>query len=426
MSNHLALGTVTAALGEVAHAAAESAVDGVALRFGRPAAPAGGTTDRTLNVYLYQVTPNAALRNADLPARNATGQITQRPAAALDLHYLLSFYGDDQKLEPERMLGAVVRDLHSMPVLTAKRIQDAIGAHTELAASDLARSVEPVKVTLAPMSLEEMSRLWSVMAQTPHALSVPLVATVVLIEATETASPALPVLQRGEGDRGVDMLVGPFARLDSCWAGAAAAARRRPRPPGLPSAQLGATLVFAGANLGGETTAVRFTHPRLDAPTDVTVVESDRGSGELRLMLPDDDPAQDSWAAGIYGVVARVERGGAAKSSNTLPLLLSPRITGIEPASTLTRDSNGAVSLTVKCRPKVLPRQTAVLLLAGREVAAVPRATASETLNFTIEDAPVLTAALVRLRVDGVDSLPFKYDEGGTFVFDDTQRVSIA
>ena len=53
--------------------------------------------------------PNAALRNSDLPTRNHRSVVVQRPTCALDLHYLLSFYGDDSKLEPQRMLGAVVR-----------------------------------------------------------------------------------------------------------------------------------------------------------------------------------------------------------------------------------------------------------------------------------------------------------------------------
>ena len=43
-----------------------------------------------------------------------------------------------------------------------------------------------------------------------------------------------------------------------------------------------------------------------------------------------------------------------------------------------------------------------------------------------IEDAPALTDALLRLRVDGVDSLPFRYDPATHgFVFDDAQRISI-
>ena len=36
-----------------------------------------------MNVYLYQVTPNAAFRNVDLPTRRADGTLVKQPVAAL-------------------------------------------------------------------------------------------------------------------------------------------------------------------------------------------------------------------------------------------------------------------------------------------------------------------------------------------------------
>src|SRR6202035_3433386 len=70
-----------------------------------------------VNIFLYQVTPNAAFRNADLPTRAADGALLRKPQAALDLHYLLTFYGDESALEPQRLLGAVTLALHSNPNL---------------------------------------------------------------------------------------------------------------------------------------------------------------------------------------------------------------------------------------------------------------------------------------------------------------------
>ena len=126
MSNRLAVATVTSALGHLVQASAQTAVSGVALRLGRPTAPAGDAERKKVHVYLYQVTPNGALRNADMPTRSANGRLVTRPQVALDLHYLLSFYGDQTAFEPDRMLGAVVRDLHARPVLTPAAIQNGI------------------------------------------------------------------------------------------------------------------------------------------------------------------------------------------------------------------------------------------------------------------------------------------------------------
>ena len=196
MSNHLAIATVTAALGRIAHAAAEaSGVGSVGLDFGRPNVSGDGPATRKIQIYLYQVSPNPALRNNDLPTRDSDGKLTNRPQAALDLHYLIAFYGNQQNLEAERMLGAVVRNLHARPLLSRQSIQETISSHAELAGSNLADAIEKVRFTPAATSLDELSKLWSVFFQTPHALSIAYRADVVLIEAEESGPSALPVLQ---------------------------------------------------------------------------------------------------------------------------------------------------------------------------------------------------------------------------------------
>src|SRR5262245_29645937 len=85
---------------------------GANVKLGRPTANGNDPQPRKVQIFLYQVTPNAAWRNMDLPTRDAGGQrVVQRPQIALDLHYLLSFYGDEELLEPQLMMGAVMRDL---------------------------------------------------------------------------------------------------------------------------------------------------------------------------------------------------------------------------------------------------------------------------------------------------------------------------
>jgi hypothetical protein len=92
MSNFLAIATVTAALRQTLNAVAGIDVPGAEVTTMRPDEPTN--TDARVNIYLYQVTPNAAWRNADLPTRRNDGGLVQRPQVALDLHYLLTFYGD--------------------------------------------------------------------------------------------------------------------------------------------------------------------------------------------------------------------------------------------------------------------------------------------------------------------------------------------
>ena len=202
MSNYLAIAAVTATLRNLLQSALNEELVGAGVTTVRPDAdadlPATGA-----NIFLFQAVPNAAWRNADLPTRSRDGRLVQRPVTALDLHYLLTFYGSEGDLEPQRALGIVARTLHAQPVLTPDVIQAAIDAtaggdpNHYLLEADLQAEAERVALTPLPFTLEELSKLWSVLFQTPYALSMAYLASVVRIEAEETPQRALPVRVRG-------------------------------------------------------------------------------------------------------------------------------------------------------------------------------------------------------------------------------------
>ena len=321
------------------------------------------------------------------------------------------------------MLAAVVRDMHARPQLSRQSIGDAIAGHTELQGSDLAAAIERVKFTLATLTLDDQSRLWSVMVQTPYALSLVYVASVVLLDSVELAAPVLPVLRRGPDDEGVDTTIGPFPRLDDAWVGFQMSADRRPRLPSLHAAQLGSRVHINGSNLVGDSVTLRFQHPLLPAQ-DVVVAAGDRDAGQLRLTLPDDATAQTAWAAGLYAVTAIVQRAAGAAQSQIWPLLVAPRIIAIAPNPAAS--AGGIVRLNITCRPQVLPQQAVTLLIGGREVPAEAHAAPTGTLQFVLNPAPIGADQLLWLRVAGAESMPVRIDPvSGTLVFDDAQRVSI-
>jgi hypothetical protein len=420
MSNHLAIATVTAALGQIAQSAAASAVPGVQLRFGRP--PTDAPT-RQVNIFLYHLMPHAGLRNADLAMRGADGALVNRPRAALSLHYLITFYGTDSDLEPDRMAAAVARDLHARPLLTDQVIEDAIASNAAiLGDSDLADSFERVTFTPSADSLEEMSRLWSVMVQTPYALSLRYEASVVLIDAVESAGPALPVLNRGPEDRGPEALAGMGPAIEGLWIGLAATDDGPPRFPTLRAAQLGGKLRFSGSGLSGD--AVRLEFRNLKRPVGVDLVPVASGQGELRVTLPDGAPDQTLWAPGVYGVTAVVTRAGREIRSPLWPMPLGVRVTGIAPNPVAS--GSGTVALAFTCRPQILPDQVAVLLLSGMEIPAEDHPAATDTLEFRVDSAAIASGDLPILRIDGADSQPFMIDPvSGRLAFDDSQRVMV-
>ncbi|MFC9503921.1 DUF4255 domain-containing protein [Streptomyces sp. NPDC057002] len=191
MSNALALAHVTQALALLIEANLPPDID-IAVKVEPRKPPADPPLEPTITVFLYQVTPNTSQRNNDLPARASDGTLVRRPAAALDLHYLISAYGEEAELVGQRLIGSVVRTLHEIPVLPRDIIELA-GQRPHLSGSDLAEAVQRVRFTPTVMDVDETSKLWGMLHQTPYTLSVVYQAVLVLIDGRETPVPAKPV-----------------------------------------------------------------------------------------------------------------------------------------------------------------------------------------------------------------------------------------
>ncbi|WNE94946.1 Pvc16 family protein [Streptomyces luomodiensis] len=191
MSNGLAFATVTQALALLIANNLRPEID-IAVTVDTHRPPAEPPTEPTINIFLYQVTPNASMRATDLPTRASDGTLLKRPAAAMDLHYLISAYGEESELVGQRLIGAVVRILHEIPMLPKDVIEEA-ARRSYLAGSDLAESVQRVRFTPTQMDVDETSKLWGMLYQTPYVLSVCYQGSLVLIEGREQPVPAKPV-----------------------------------------------------------------------------------------------------------------------------------------------------------------------------------------------------------------------------------------
>ncbi|MFF4482104.1 DUF4255 domain-containing protein [Streptomyces melanosporofaciens] len=191
MSNGLAFATVTQALALLIANNLRPEID-IAVTVDTRRPPTEPPTEPTINIFLYQVTPNASMRATDLPTRASDGTLLKRPAAAMDLHYLISAYGEESELVGQRLIGSVVRTLHEIPMLPKDVIEEA-ARRPYLAGSDLAESVQRVRFTPTQMDVDETSKLWGMLYQTPYVLSVCYQGSLVLIEGRERPVPAKPV-----------------------------------------------------------------------------------------------------------------------------------------------------------------------------------------------------------------------------------------
>ncbi|GAA1122127.1 hypothetical protein GCM10009577_51430 [Streptomyces javensis] len=191
MSNGLAFATVTQALALLIANNLRPEID-IAVTVDTRRPPAEPPTEPTINIFLYQVTPNASMRATDLPTRASDGTLLKRPAAAMDLHYLISAYGEESELVGQRLIGTVVRILHEIPMLPKDVIEEA-ARRSYLTGSDLVEAVQRVRFTPTQMDVDETSKLWGMLYQTPYVLSVCYQGSLVLIEGRERPVPAKPV-----------------------------------------------------------------------------------------------------------------------------------------------------------------------------------------------------------------------------------------
>jgi hypothetical protein len=404
MSNYLAIATVSKALAQILDSAVKSAVDSSSAVTQRPDP---GTKTACVDLFLYQVTPNAALRSLDLPTRNAQGQVVSRPTSALDLHYLMSFYGDDSKFEPQRMLGAVVRSLLAEPGLTRERILSVSkdDNHDKMSGSNLVDAVEQVKFTPQALTIDELSRIWSIFYQVPYALSVAYTATVVLIESEEPVLASQPVLQRGQSDQGVETQLGPFPQLDTWHIGEGDDDDARLRFPSYPSARLGTILTLRGRNLGGDSIVVQLVNQHLqESVPDIPATLTPGRTNEIRVAIPNVNADPGKWVAGIYTVSVAVTKAGVTRNTNSLPLPFAAQIAAINAAP---RDPDRNVLVTVTPAPIVKPAQRVFLSLPDHDIPANIRSLVNDPLQFSLTN-PSAGEVIVRLRVDGVDTMQFK------------------
>jgi hypothetical protein len=401
VSNTLAIAAVTTTMRHVLHESLggpePGMVGGSDVTTYRPAQLANADTvddgDAGLNVYLYRVTPNHAWNLADLPTRRGDGTLARRPLAALDLHYLVTAYGDDGALEPQRLLARGALALAATPVFTRPVISAALAKYAVddtayLADSDLADQTDVVKVSPAPLSTEEISKLWGTFS-TPYLLSLGYTATVVLMEAQVTPRAALPVLERG-----VD--VRPLSRpelLDVAVEG------------GGPSVT-GAILVLTGSALLAAHTQVTLGEHRI-AP------ESDSTTTRVRATIPASVPAGLHGVAVLQLTAADPVTGAPERTrgqSGMLPWLVQPRVGTVSVVGAIVRipvtpavQEGQRAAVTFGRLAGGLPDDPAVV---GATFAPLARADAPAThLDVATARLPAGTW-LVRVEVDGVLSQP--------------------
>jgi len=142
------------------------------------------TTQTLLTVFLFEIGEDPSARNRPrVRDVELTGEVKlAKPPLALVLRYLLTPFSGD-RLTDHKILGRVVQTLYEDSILSGPTLKGV-----------LAGTNQALKITMAPLSLEERSRVWYAI-QKPYRLSVSYEVRVVNLD-PEQASRVQPVRQR--------------------------------------------------------------------------------------------------------------------------------------------------------------------------------------------------------------------------------------
>jgi hypothetical protein len=388
MSNYLAIATVTATLKKILEDIG-SDVPGAIVTAQPPDTIVSPSQDE-LNLFLYHVKPNNGYSNFDLPARNPDGQLVNRPLLGLDLHYLITAYASNSNdMQAHKIVASAMRILHEKPILTRDVIRATISAQSDLVNSDLADQLELIKLTHEPLSLEDITKLWSSFFQTHYRISIAYQATVVLLESKQEPKPTLPVQERL-------VYTLPFKQpvIDRV-------------EPQIIERTANARLIIIGRNLRSDRVAVQFGDLDPEIPQSNNIAD-----GQISIPVPQELRAGIRPVRVIHQLMLgsqEVEHRGF--ESNIVAFVLAPRITKINNVdisiASLVR-VNRNTDLVIEFEPSVTLEQK-VAILVGNHSFSVPQrdltSAPAKELSIRIPANFSTGIFLVRLRIDGAESL---------------------
>lgn len=380
MSNFLAIGGVSATFQSLLRDRMElpqgMARADLQVTVGLPQAEDAQQPEPTrVNLFLYRVTENAALKNQMIPGQGHPSEYGH-PPLSLVLHYLITAYGatDDNGVVNETrsqfLLGSAMRVFHDHPVITDSlaTIQAPVGQ--TILHQSLRGEFEQIKLCLDPISLEDLSKVWTALTR-PFRLSAAYTVSVVQIESRLLKTLAAPVQTRR-----IHIAISQRPEISAVY-----------RTPVLPGEVIGDArahvlqeLTIEGRNFRAAQTWVKLGGLE---PIGVTPA-SDK---QIRIVIPDDTypidadhplvrpiPVADRLRPGAQTVEVQtlhpteVVQGGLDKGvvaldnrrqlSNQSVFMLTPEVAGVAPA-------NGGTGtlLTVNGRRLYRPPAKSVILL---------------------------------------------------------------
>jgi len=127
-----------------------------------------GGTANTVSLFLYQILENPHMKNEEgIRMNDAQLQI---PPLVLDLFYLVTPYSED-KTQEKYILGKVMQIFYDHAILVGTVLQ-----------GSLAGADEELRLVAHPLSLDDLTKIWSAFQEVAYRLSVAYLVTPVRID----------------------------------------------------------------------------------------------------------------------------------------------------------------------------------------------------------------------------------------------------
>lgn len=353
-----------------------------------------------INLFLYRVAENGSLKNQEIPGQGHPAAFGH-PPLSLNLYYMLTPYGsttDDEFVNEtvsHLLLGSAMRVLHDIPVITNQLLTVRSPAGQPILSESLRAAFEQIKLTLDPVSLDDLSKVWTALTL-PYRLSTAYMVSVVQIESRQARTFPRPVGEPPPAGPRVFALPMRRPRINEIKV------RRPADPPDFERpvayASIGDTLIVKGINLTGDNTRVMLGE--VDATAQVTLLRDQK----IELVIPDSpglQPGPQTVKIVIDVLLGEPLTPHLGLQSNFGVFVLVPLITGLAPnlvVTPRTLEINGQRLFNA-----ALESQT----LVGDELIPSARYTTSTPaqIRFNLPAAIGTGNHAVRVRVNGVENV---------------------
>jgi hypothetical protein len=143
-----------------------------------------------LNIFLYLVSPTSSVDAVDTLVIDKAGRPTNNPSLSLDLHYIITATSsENEDLVAQKILASALRVLNNHPVLGRDLIRKTVRNKEGLEFSDLADQIDDVRLTLNPLSIKDLTEIWSKFPNANFRSSIAYTAQVVILESKIVEEP---------------------------------------------------------------------------------------------------------------------------------------------------------------------------------------------------------------------------------------------